>query len=621
MQGALRMDQQAGPLRQERHGAVLVLVIDAPPVNALGHALRAGLWQAIAAAEADATVGAVLIRAAGRTFPAGADISEFGQPPRAPQLPDLCDRIEACPKPVLAAIHGTALGGGLELALAAHARIARADAMLGLPEVRLGILPGAGGTQRVPRLIGAEQALRLMLTGKPVSATEALALGLLDGVVEDGLEVAALRLAEGLVGRRLTATRDRREGMRDGAAYQTAVAAARLAQAGARLPAGARIVDCVEAAQLLPIEQGMVFERAAFADLVATPEAAGLRHAFFAERAAARFPEAKVEARPVAQLGVIGAAGSDLALLALQAGCPVVLVEPNRPQLVEALERIAAAQETAVQEGRLTPAARDADWERLTPALGAAALADSDLVLVADAALLAEAAEAAPPGAVLALTGRGALPDSPRASDMIGLRLVGGRLAELAVGPQTAPEAVATARAVARRLGLLCLRAAAPGGIAGRVMLAGRAAVTHLLAQGEAPARVAGALRGFGLPQLAPEAAAEASETGASAGRIIARVLSAMANEGARLLERGIAQRASDIDFALVAGLGFPRWQGGPMFWADQRGLLILRRDLAEWGQEAPEIWAMAPLIADLAAQGGHFADHAAQAGSGQKDA
>jgi len=269
-------------VRQVRHGAVLELVIDAPPVNALGHAVRAALAGAIAQAEADGTVKAVVIRAAGRTFPAGADIAEFGQPPRAPLLPDLCNQIEACTKPVIAAIHGTALGGGLELALAAQVRVARADARLGLPEVLLGILPGAGGTQRVPRLIGAEQALRLMLTGRPIAAAEALALGLVDLVVEDGLEAAALSMAEAVIGTSLLPTCARNEGMRDAPAYQAAVVAARVAQHASRLPAPMRIVECVEAAQLLPFDQGLAFERAAFQDLVASPEAQGLRHAFFA---------------------------------------------------------------------------------------------------------------------------------------------------------------------------------------------------------------------------------------------------------------------------------------------------------------------------------------------------
>ncbi|MGB8815193.1 MAG: enoyl-CoA hydratase-related protein, partial [Paracoccaceae bacterium] len=362
------MDQpEHQAVRQARDGAVLQLIIDQPPVNALGYAVRAGLAAGIAAAEADSAVAAVVIRAAGRTFPAGADIAEFGRPARAPLLPDLCNLIEACSKPVVAAVHGTALGGGLELALAAHYRVALADASVGLPEVGLGILPGAGGTQRVPRLIGAEQALRLMLTGRPIGAAEALALGLLDRVVEAGLPEAALAAAQVLIGRVPVPTRDRREGMRDPVAYQTAVAAARLAQRGQRLPGPMRIVDCVEAAQLLPFDQGLGFERSAFLDLVATPEAAGLRHAFFAERAVARIPEASATPRVVRNVGVIGGVGAEVILPLLQAGYGVTVVQDTRAKLVAVLEAVAAMLQEAVAAGRLAAAVRDADWARLVP--------------------------------------------------------------------------------------------------------------------------------------------------------------------------------------------------------------------------------------------------------------
>ncbi|HEX9859001.1 MAG TPA: enoyl-CoA hydratase-related protein, partial [Paracoccaceae bacterium] len=394
---------RVGPESGRAGGVVLELIIDNPPVNALSHAVRVGLAAGIAAAGADASVMAVVIRAEGRTFPAGADISEFGKPALAPLLPDLCNLVEACAKPVVAAVHGTALGGGLELALAAHFRLARADARLGLPEVGLGILPGAGGTQRMPRLIGAEQALRLMLGGRPIGAAEALALGLLDRVVEDGLEAAALAMARAAMGQVPVPTRERRDGMRDGVAYQAAVAAARLHQHGARLPAPERIVDCVEAAQLLPFDQGLAYERRAFTDLVATPEAAGLRHAFFAERAAARMPEAGAAPRALREIGVAGSGGADLTLTLLQAGFAVTLAEADRPALVAALEAIAARQEEAVQAGRRSPGARDADWARLQPAAGAGALAEADLVLIADAASLAGVVQAARPGAVLVL--------------------------------------------------------------------------------------------------------------------------------------------------------------------------------------------------------------------------
>ncbi|MDN5789073.1 enoyl-CoA hydratase/isomerase family protein, partial [Pseudorhodobacter sp.] len=264
-------ENDPSPVTTETRGAVLLVWIDNPPVNALGHALRAALAGAIEAASLNPGVRAVALLAKGRTFPAGADISEFGKPPQPPLLPDLCKLVESCPKPVVAGLHGTALGGGLELALSAHARIALSDARVGLPEVGLGILPGAGGTQRLPRLIGAPAALRMMITGKPISAEEALSLGLLDRVVERDLADATVTLALHMAANPPVPTRDRREGMADAKAYFSAIATARAAQVGTALPGPARIIDCVEAAMLLPFDQGLAFERAAFAELVVTP--------------------------------------------------------------------------------------------------------------------------------------------------------------------------------------------------------------------------------------------------------------------------------------------------------------------------------------------------------------
>lgn len=597
------------PIRLGLLAPVREVLLDLPPVNALGTEMRRALSVALAEAEAEIAVEAVVIRAEGRGFSAGADIQEFGAPPQDPDLASLCQQLEAMKKPTVVAIHGMALGGGLELALAARGRIALADAQVGLPEVTLGILPGAGGTQRLPRLIGAEQALRLMLTGRPISAAEALALGILDQVVENGLAEAALAMVAALVGKVVQPSSERREGMRDGLAYQAACTQARARVQDGRLPAPRRIVDCVEAAQLLPFAQGQAFERAAFADLVDTPESAGLRHVFFAERAAGRMDEARVTPRALHRIGVMGAGRPDLVLAALGAGWPVALVDPQRPALVSALEQIAAEQERAVQQQRLAESVREAEWARLTPSLGAAGLADADLVLVTDAALLAEAAEATRPGCVLVLTGRGAGIEGPRAADMLGLRLPpNGRLGELVVGTQAAPEAVATTLALLRRMGRLAVRSAAPGGVAGRVIVAGRAAVTHLVGAGYAEAQVAAALTGFGLGALAGPVPAGV-QSGRDADEIVTRVLSAMANEGARLLGKGLAARPSDIDLGAVLLHGFPRWEGGPMFWADRRGLMILRRDLRVWAEEAPDLWAPAPLLTEMASRGRPFAD------------
>lgn len=601
-----------GSVRSERLGAVAVLLLVAPPLNLLSAAMRGALLAALDAAEADPGARAILLIAEGRSFPAGIDLHELDapvpSPDLAPDLAELCDRVEACTKPVVAALHGHVLGGGLELALAAHRRIALAECRLGLPQVALGLVPGAGGTQRLPRLIGAEAALRLMLDGAAISAAEALALGLVDQVVAQDLPEAAYLLAESLQGATPQRTGARTEAMRDGKAYAAAVKAARAALGPHPTAAAERIVDCVEAAQLLALPQGLAFERSAHADLLARPEAAALRHAVFAERAVARYPEAGAVAHPLRRIGVAGAALADQALLLLEAGFDVVLMEPQRPLLVQALERIAARQEIAVEQGALAPEARDAAWARLSPALAAAALAECDLVLLADAGLWPEVAEAVPPGVVLALTARAPLPEGLRGADTLGFRFAGGRLAEVVVGAQTAPGAVATAFALARRLGLAGLRVAEPGGVAGRVMLAGRAAAEHLQAQGVAPEALVGALAGFGLPGLAPDGVVPGRVASKEAAQIVNRVLAAMANEGAKLLGLGVVTRPAAIDFALIAAQGFPRHEGGPMFWADRRGLLILRRDLKAWEEEAPAIWGIAPVLASLAAQGARFA-------------
>jgi 3-hydroxyacyl-CoA dehydrogenase len=585
-------------VRHDAVGPVLVLVIDAPPVNALGHAVRAGLAAGIRAAIADPAVQAVVICAEGRTFPAGADIAEFGQPPRAPSLPEVLDLIEGCPKPVVAALHGSALGGGLELALAAHARVAVADARVGLPEVTLGILPGAGGTQRLPRLIGAEQALRLMLTGRPVPAAEALALGMLDQVVEHGLIEAALAMAGSMQAPR--PTRDRRDGMRDGRAYVAAVAAGRVQVAGSHLPAPARILDCVEAALLLPFEQGIAFERAAFSDLVMSPEAVALRAAFFADRRAARMPGAEARPRPVRAPLVMGTGpqGAEVARALLAAGYRVTLAGADQAALVAGLEAVAEAMEQAVAEGRLTAAARDADWARLTPALadeppedGTVAdflvLADGYAGSGADLPALARARDPLAPVVTIGRYGRSG-------AQGVGLTLYPGRrLAEVLVGEATAPEVIATVLAVVKKLDRIAVQARGRG-IVPVVTSALAAAARHMAAR-VGPGPVASALRGWHLSVAG--VAGEGAPPGGDLAPVEDRLLAAMANAGFRLLGEGAALRPSDIDCALVQGLGWPRHVAGPMGWAEARGLILLRAELVRWGGEAPEIWAPAPLV------------------------
>ena len=267
----------------QTQGEIAVLAVDNPPVNALGHAVRQGLVDGLNRALEDDAIRAIVILGEGRTFPAGADIREFGTPPKDPWLPDVCNRIEASTKPVIAALHGTALGGGFEVALGAHYRIAHESAAFGLPEVTLGILPGAGGTQRSPRLAGAEIALDLMLTGKPMRVTDPRATLFIDRVTEGDLREAALAYAAEIVadGAKTRPTRDVTDGFNDAAGYQETVRKMQVAMAKRPEIAPAEIVRCVEAAELLPFDTGLEFERAAFQTCVTSDQSDALRHIFF----------------------------------------------------------------------------------------------------------------------------------------------------------------------------------------------------------------------------------------------------------------------------------------------------------------------------------------------------
>ncbi|MBI1218786.1 MAG: 3-hydroxyacyl-CoA dehydrogenase [Rhodobacteraceae bacterium] len=505
----------------ENHEGTALITLDNPPVNALGHDLRAALAAAVDEAEADPAIHAIVIRAARRTFPAGADIREFGKPPVPPLLPDLCTRIEACSKPVVAALHGTALGGGLELALAAHARVALASTRLGFPEVALGLLPGAGGTQRTPRLIGAEATLRMMTNGRPIRAAEALALGLVDRVVEDDVTAAALALAAELAaaGQPPVPTRERTEGFHYPVAYEAAIATARKAPQNPDLPAPGRIIDCVEAALLLPFDAGLSFERAAFGDLVDSAAAKGLRHAFLAERRVTKIPEAGATPRAIAHVGVVGGGlmGAGILVALLDAGLTATLVERDADALTTGLERIATIHEAAVAKGRMKPERRDADWARLSGSTDLAVLAEADLVIEAvpeDEALKADLFRRLDPilkpGAPLAtntsyLDVNVLARVTSRPSDVLGLHFFSPanvmRLVEVIAGAETAPDAVATGFALAKRMGKTAVRAGVCDGFIGnRILTAYRTAADITVEDGATPYAVDAAMRGFGFP-------------------------------------------------------------------------------------------------------------------------
>lgn len=592
-------------LRQEHIGAVLVLILANRPVNALSAQLRAELASALAAAETDPDVRAVVIASDTAQFSAGADISELGQALPGFNLSALCSRIENFPKPVVVAINGNAVGGGLELAIAAHARVAEATAQMGLPEVHLGLLPGAGGTQRLPRLVGAGPALQIMLESRPILAAQALAIGLIDEVVAQGLRERAVAMANSLMGHPPRRTADRSDGLRDPVAYRAALAARRKQFAVARLPAAMRIVDCVEAAQLLPIEQGLAYEAAAFDDLVGTAEAKGLRHAFMAERRALFVP-ADLSALVPPTLGSIaiwggGDRAADVCVQALEAGLRVMLVDPNREVLVATLERIAARQAAAVTEGRLTADAREADWARLGQSLDPAELLGVDLILqTPDARSLPDD------------TNRGPLitlgPLVPRApADAVSLvpAAAAGLAAELCAGPAGPVALRAIAVAFGRRLGWKVLFSGPGGPMDRRLRAAISAAIVALESSGVDRATIAEALasQGVGISETAalPPAPPHTAT-------VVAACFAALANQGARMISEGVARRPADVDAAAIFSGIIPRWMGGPMFWADQRGLIVVRADLRGRAGTAPQVYSPDPLFDLLISEGLDFA-------------
>jgi len=508
------------------HGNVLVVSIDHPPVNALGVDVRRGLLEAIDAAQTDAAVAAVLIVGAGRNFIAGADIREFGKPAQQPLLPTVCNRIEACTKPVVAAIHGAALGGGLEIALAAHYRLVVRGAKLGLPEVQLGLLPGAGGTQRTPRLIGAGPALDLMLSGRHVPAEEAVSLGLADrlGATDDILGEGlayALELLAAHAGVRPTraATALKNEGAEASrGAIETARKNTAARQRGLFSPL--KIVEAVEAALALPFDEGLALERKLFIECLESPQRAGLVHAFFAEREVAKAPETKAaRPRPIATIGVVGGGtmGAGIAVAALEAGLPVTMIERDDAALARGRAHVERVYEGLVAKGRLSGDARAAALDRFTGSTSYDALAHVDLVIEAvfedmavKKAVFAELDRVCGSGAVLATNTSYLDIDeiaaaTSRPADVIGLHFFSPanvmKLLEIVVPARVSADVVATAFELAKQLRKVPVRAGVCDGFIGNRLLAVyRTAADYLMEDGASPYQIDHAMREFGYP-------------------------------------------------------------------------------------------------------------------------
>ncbi len=670
-----------------RQGDIAVIAMDNPPVNALGHALRMGIMDALGRV-GDAR--AVVLHGTARAFSGGADITEFGKPPQAPHLRAVIAAIEEMTVPVIAAIQGVALGGGLELALGCHARVAWKGARLGLPEVKLGLLPGGGGTQRLPRIAGVEKALSMIVTGNPVGAEEAAAMGLVDAVLEGDYPGAAVEWARGDVPK--TRVRDREDALAPAKAdpgLVDRVAAPLLKASAAEAPR--HCVEAVRGAVTMPFDEGLANERRLFEHLVAGDESRAQRHAFFAEREAqkAKLP-AGTQARPVKRAAVIGAGtmGGGIAMCFANAGIPVTVIETEQAALDRGLARIHELYAGSAKRGSITPQQAAERGARITGQVGLTDLHDADIVVEAVFEEMGVKQEVfrtldrlAKPGAVLATNTSYLDIDqiasaTSRPGDVLGMHFFSPanvmKLLEVVRGRDSAPEVIATAAALGKTLVKVGIVVGNCFGFVGNRMLARRTeAAERLLLDGASPSEVDGALTAFGFRmgpfamadlagldigmrirkafgKRAPvaDALCDAGRFGQKTGRgyyvyegrsatpdpavdaiiaaesarlgitrrsipqdeIIARLVYPMINEGARILDEGIAERPGDIDAIWLHGYNWPAYRGGPMFYADLVGLARVRDRLAAFARETgDESLRPAPLLDRLAASGEGF--------------
>lgn len=674
-----------------------LVALNNPPVNAIGADVRQKLFDAIAAFNADPAVGAIAIYGEGKGFSAGADIREFGKPIPPPRLRDVVDQIEASAKPIVAVVHGIALGGGVELALACHGRVGLADARLGLPEVTLGLLPGAGGTQRLPRLIALDMAIDLITSGRQVAAEEALELGLIDRIGEGTPREAALSAAA-LARDGSLRTRRTGEVVIQPEVKVINAAIERLRRKRPALMAPIKAVEAIAHAGE-PISEGLKFERAMFEELMVGPDRQGLIHAFTAERAARDFPEATATPREVRTAGVIGGGtmGVGIATALLQAGIPVTLIETSQERAEAAKAAVARNLDGAVERGKMTGEVRGRLLSALTASTELERLGPVDLVIEAvfeDMAvktdLFGKLDRICKPGAVLGTNTSYLNVDTiaaatSRPEDVIGLHFFSPahvmRLLEVVVADKTASEVVATALVLAGRMKKVAVRSGVCDGFIGNRILAHyRKAAEYLLLDGASFEQIDRALEDFGFA-MGPFAVADlagldigwatrkrtaptrpteeryvaiadriceqgwfgrktgrgyylyddprsrkpnpdalaivAAERGAQGisprafgdDEIVARYMTAMISEAARVAEEGIAKRPIDVDAVFLFGYGFPRHRGGPLNYADQIGAQALIERIDAYAKEDPFYWQAPALLRELAATGRRFAD------------
>ena len=512
----------SSPVSYALKGKIGVITVDNPPVNALGHAVRAGLVAALDQGLADKQAEALVLVAAGRTFPSGADVREFGKPPIAPILFDVINRFDASTKPIVAALHGTALGGGLELALGCNYRVAVPGARLGLPEIKLGLIPGAGGTQRLPRLIGVQAALGMILSGEPIPAAAAKKAGLVDAVIEGDLEAGAIAFAESVAATRpLPRVRDRHDRVQKTERALITDRRADLAKTARHLVAPQRAVDAVEMALDLPFDEALKNEREMFLALVETPQSKAARHVFFADREAARVPDiaADTPTREVKSAAVLGAGtmGGGIAICFANSGIPVTVLETDAKALERGLAGIRKNYDSLVDRGRMKAEERDARLARIKGTLNYGDLGAADVVVEAvfeDMAVKKEVFrkldKVVKKGAVLA-TNTSTLDvddiaaETGRPGDVLGLHFFSPapvmRLLEVVRGKATAPDVMASGMKLGKALGKIPVPVGVCFGFVGnRIMLRYALEAEHLLEEGVLPQEVDHVLREFGLP-------------------------------------------------------------------------------------------------------------------------
>jgi 3-hydroxyacyl-CoA dehydrogenase len=680
------------PISTRHHGDVLIIESNNPPVNALSAAVRQGLVDAIDQAEADERVNAVVIACEGQTFFAGADITEFGKPPVMPWLPQVVDRIENCTKPVVAAIHGTALGGGLEIALGCHYRVAVPSAKLGTPEVKLGLLPGAGGTQRLPRVAGVEKALQMCATGNPISAKEASDAGLVDRLVEGELLPHAVAFAEEVREvrplQKSSERQDRIEAV-DPAVFD------KFRSANARKFKGFDAPDAniraVQVATQKPFSEGVVEERKLFMELISGQQSKAQQYFFFAERKAAKIddiPEG-TKSRDIRKVGVIGAGtmGGGISMNFLTAGIPVTIVEMSQEALDRGTGVMRKNYEASAAKGRYTSEQVEKAMGLLSPTLEFEALGDCDLIIEAvyenmdvKKEVFGRLDNIAKPGAILAsntsyLNVNEIAASTSRPQDVLGMHFFSPanvmKLLEVVRGEKTAPDVLLTAMQLGKRIKKVPVVAGVCHGFIGNRMLMPRQIeATKLLLEGATPEQVDKVHVDFGMPmgpfQMADLAGVDigwhrdpnrietlrdalcaierwgqkkgagfydydekrrpspspvvqeliekfAAEKGIerrniSDQEIVERTIYPMVNEGAKILEEGMAQRASDVDVVWVYGYGWPVYKGGPMYWADNiEGLTKIVAGLKQQEERMKPDFSFSKLLLEKAEAGEKF--------------